>query len=80
MSVFSRTVEGLFYSCGSVLQGLEVEVQPGEDPSVLTLFDRVFVRQEGQYPLLWILQRQGKPANPEEKEKDLQAPTIGCPM
>ena len=49
--VLSRTVEGLFYSCGSVLQGLEVEVQPGEDPSVLTLFDRVFVRQEGQYPL-----------------------------
>ena len=37
--VLSRTVEGLFYSCGSVLQGLEVEVQPGEDPSVLTLFD-----------------------------------------
>ena len=76
MSVFSRTVEGLFYSCGSVLQGLEVEVQPGEDPSVLTLFHRVFVRQEG---LEWILQRQGKPANPEEKEKDLQAPTSPSP-
>ena len=46
--VLSRTVEGLFYSCGSVLQGLEVEVQPGEDPSVLnTLFDGVFVHQEG---------------------------------
>ncbi len=44
-SVLSRTIEGLFYSCGSVLQGLEVEVRSGEDPSVLTLFDRVFVRE-----------------------------------
>ena len=43
LDVLSRTIEGLFYSCGSVLQGLEVEVRPGEDPSVLTLFDRVFV-------------------------------------
>ena len=31
--VISRTIKGLFYSCGSVLQGLEVEVRPGEDPS-----------------------------------------------
>ena len=25
---------------------------------------------------MWILQRQGKPANPEEKEKDLQAQAL----
>ena len=40
-----RTVEGIFFTCGSSLQGLEVEVQPGEDPSVATLFNRVFVRE-----------------------------------
>ena len=55
-----------------MLQGLEVEVEPGKDPSVLTPFDRVFVRQS----TMWILQRQEKPANPEEKEKDLQTQAL----
>ena len=47
--VLLRTIEGLFYSCDSVLKGLEVEVRPGEDPSVRTLFDRVFVRENLSY-------------------------------
>ena len=43
--VFSRSVEGILYSCGSVLQGVEVELRPGENVSVMTLFDRLFVRE-----------------------------------
>lgn len=39
-----HTVEGIFFTCGSSLQGLELEVQSGEDPSVATLFSQVFVR------------------------------------
>ena len=44
-SVLSRTIEGLLYTCGSVLKGLEVEARPDENASVLTLFERVFVRE-----------------------------------
>ena len=40
----SRSIEEILYTCGSSLQGLDVEARSGEPPSVLTLFDRVFVR------------------------------------
>ena len=40
----ARTIETIFFSCGTSLRGLEVDIQPDEDTSVLTLFSRVFVR------------------------------------
>ena len=53
-----------------------VEVQPGEDPSVLTLFDRVFVRQEGQYPLCGYCKVKGNQSILKRKKKDLQAQAL----
>ena len=52
------------------------EVQPGEDPSVLTLFDRVFVRQEGQYPLCGYCKGKGNQPILKRKKKDLQAQAL----
>ena len=44
-SVLFRSLESLLYSCGSTLKGVEVECRDGEDLSLLTLFERLFVRQ-----------------------------------
>ena len=37
--VLTQMIEGLFFSCGSMLQVPEVELRSGEDLSVLTLLD-----------------------------------------
>ena len=44
-TVLFRSLEGLLYSCGSTLKGIEVECRDGEDSSLSTLFERLFVRQ-----------------------------------
>ena len=43
-TVFSSTTVDLLYTCGNTLKGVEVEIRRDEPLSVLTLFERVFVR------------------------------------
>ena len=44
-SVLSQSIEGLLYTCGSSLQGLQVETHLMDPPTVKTLFKRVYVRK-----------------------------------
>ena len=44
-NAFERTLDGVLFTCGSSLQGLEVERKAGDPPYVQTSMQRVFVRE-----------------------------------
>ena len=44
-NAFKRTLDGVLYTCGSSLQGLEVERKPSDAPFVQTLIQHVFLRE-----------------------------------